>query len=270
MKQIGVAVRTYADEYDDALPWGSNESTAHPYLAYRCRHSGNDVDFQDTSVACICGTMGKPRPMRLACLYERKQIKDGRVFYCPAGSKDPGYRYDSYIQSEYGNEWGTPHQTYSLTKTSNDWIRTGYGYYPVDGFFDSFTIPPPELIRNQMNRDNNGLYAPKIDKIPTKFSKLSSFFPYLTDDIFKKTNLSHASRVDPVSKRVYNGGINALFKDGHVVFVKDKEVIIRGNRQTMFNNDIWNVYDPPSGSPLEETTTKAQYIFFNMYWMISK
>jgi len=269
LKQIGIGMSTYANDYDDMMPWSGAESTIHPYVVYRTNHSdGDDQKCQDSAATCVCGAMGKPRPMRLACLYARGQIKDGKVFYCPAGNIDAGYRYDSYIKSQWGNDWGIPHQESTLPpKSSNEWIRSGYGYYPIDTFYDALSEPlfPP------YNPDNvstvQGTNAPK--NTATKFSNLSRCYPYVSDTIWYRRTLAHKSGINLKTNIPVNAGINCLFKDGHVIFAKDGPIKIGTTMARLFDNKYWNNFDRPGTEPPLEKTVRAQYMFFNVYRFIS-
>jgi prepilin-type N-terminal cleavage/methylation domain-containing protein len=269
LKQIGLGMRVYVDDYDDLMPWFGAESTIHPYVVYRCNHSdGDDQKMQDMDADCICGQKGKPRPMRLGCLHAKGQIKDGKIFYCPAGSLSAERRYETYINSQWGQAWGIPHQKYCLESSSgNDWIKTGYGYYPIDEFFDGFSYPVSLKYANFITTDQ-GMSAPKLSYMVTKFSKLTRLAPYATDDIWYRKNLSHKSKIDLGTNIVTNAGINALFKDGHVFFVKDRPIRYKDENQRLFDNFFWGNFDRPASQPALEKTVKGQYIFFNIYRLI--
>jgi prepilin-type N-terminal cleavage/methylation domain-containing protein len=279
MKQIGIGVSTYVNEYDDMLLWSGpfsfdkvgtivveRDKDDHPFTVYRCDHSNNDKDYQSTAIACICGNIGKPFPMRLACLYARGQIKDAKILYCPAGSADPERRYDSYTKSKWGNDWGTPHQAYNIDEAKNDWIRTGYGYYPIDTFFDALAGDTISVSLAPYIMTDNSMNAPKYTA--RKFSKLSRCFPYVSDDIFKRKNLAHKSGINLATNVPRDAGINCLFKDGHVIFAKDGPIKIKNKEVRLFDNDYWSNYDPPRDSPIE-ANMKARFIFFNVYRFIS-
>jgi hypothetical protein len=203
--------------------------------------------------------------MKLACLFEEGLINDGRVFYCPA-NLNPDYMYDSYINSPWGNTWGTPHQVYNLTANpvKNDWIRTGYSYYPIDGFFNGLTTPcPPSYVPYISNV--RGSNVPKYTA--RKYVQLSEQYPYLTDLIWRRADLSHKTGIDLSTNVPIGAGINALFKDGHVIYVKDQPVKVRNKTQTFFNNDYWTNWDRPPGMPPTDESD-ARYILFNLYKLI--
>jgi hypothetical protein len=278
LKEIGAAISIYADAYDGFLPWyggrdpnfpppfnsGPIDSEKHSYLAYRCSHSDSgDQKCQDLSKTCVCGAIGKPVPMRLACLYAGGYINDASKFYCPA-NLNPAYEYNSYTNSQWGSEWGTPHQLYSLNSGGNDWIRTGYSYYPIDGFFDGLTYPVQVLYAPYINT-SQGISKPKYTA--RKYANLSGQCPYLADLILQRTLLSHKAGIEMPAKMPIGAGINALFKDGHVIYVKDQPVKFKRETQTFFNNYFWAIWDPPP-PPREVQISDNGYILFNLFKLI--
>jgi len=272
IKNIGLAMSGYVGDYDNRMPFyggydpsfqppfykATASDEGHPYAADRCAHSGNDPKYQDPARTCICGQMGKPIPMKLACFYAGKFIKDAKVFYCPS-NVESDYRYDSYINSPYSKEWGTPHQVYNTSASNkNDWIRTGYAYYPIDS-----TLKGASGMVN-----SGGTSVPKYTA--RRYEKLSSNMPYLTDVLWKRATLSHKSGINKGTNRVKNAGINALFKDGHVIYAKDQPVSIgvAAKQQMLFYNDIWNTWDPPSGRVIPDDVD-IRYLLYNIYKLIT-
>jgi prepilin-type N-terminal cleavage/methylation domain-containing protein len=269
LKQIGVAMIGYTGDYDDALPWYGNppnkpdKDDLHPYAAFRCKHAPNDNYYQNGTSGCPAGDGGRPIPMKLGCLWARGYIGDGKVFYCPS-NRDPQYRYESYTKpdpaySGLSSAWGMPHQAYNLsaTPTHNDWIRIGLTYYPIDESFKE----PPFLI------PMGGGYVPM--RSARRYSLLSKKAPYLTDLILTRKDISHKSGIDNGTNRVKNAGVNALFKDGHVRYVGDESVVVGAaqKKQKMFDNDFWNLWDPP-GSLDPPDDIDARYIFYNIFMLI--
>jgi prepilin-type N-terminal cleavage/methylation domain-containing protein len=270
VKQIGVGMAGYAGEYNDKMPWAggktadTDETTIHPWLVYRTSHIA-DKDFTDLSIACVCGTMGKAIPMRIACLFAAKLIPDGKVFYCPS-NRDAGRRYDSYTKSAYGNAWGTPHQTYSLEKTDNEWIRSGYDYYPIDR--DIKYSPNLAVMKRVADA-----YVPKFTC--RKFSKLSPSSPYLSDVICLddnsnkggKSQIVHRSGLKKTSSGdiLVGAGINCLFGDNHVKFITDRPVVNHVNQnkiERLFDNSVWNTFNT------RDTKNEGEYLMYNIYTMI--
>lgn len=265
-KEIGIAVMAYVSD-TDLLPFyggrdptysgtfyddtSSDESTIHPYVAYR-----DDVRYPG----------GKLVPHRLACLWERKYIEDPKIFYCPS-NMNATYKYASYIRPAGTNEsslWGTLWQAYNQVMGINQWVRTGFSYYPIDAGMNNYVnmtvvgdIPVP-------------LYTAR------RYSSLSKTAPYLTDGIWKfRKEISHKSGMDAQNVPV-NGGINALFKDGHVRFVRNEKVLYHyGFDPTVYNgaifdNQFWDTWEAANteGSSTADSIHDSRYIFYSIYSMI--
>jgi len=256
LRQIGIAIMTYSSDSDKMIFYGGYDpsftgdfydTTAsdelHPYAAYRA-----DKD----------PWMGPPPvpdnmvPMKMACLYVRHYIQDPKVFYC-ASNKNPQFVYKSYTSP--GN-WGTLPQNYN--GTGNQWVRVGYAYYPID----------PSAPTTSVHGQNVPQYTAR------RFSQLSKNAPYMTDVIWKRSDIAHKSGITSTATAItlQNAGINALFKDGHVVFVKDQPVTFTANRvtktQTLFDNDYWTTWNPPPGDVDPPSDADARYIFYPIYNMI--
>jgi prepilin-type processing-associated H-X9-DG protein len=227
----------------------SDDSESHPYVAYRL---GSDFTWPD----------GQLIPMRLACLYARGYISDPKVLYCPS-NKDTQYQYKSYTDP---TKWGTLPQTIndtpSSTGTVNQWVRVGYDYYPID---DGATLVPDTVTT---------LKIPKYTA--RRYSQLNKNCPYAADRMWSRTSFNHKSGIDKATNRLQNGGINALFKDGHVRFVKDEAVTyVYGNarggpvvtNETAFFNAYWNnLWDIP-GQP-HPSDVDSGVLYYYIYKMI--
>ena len=193
-KQIGAALKMYSDAFDGMLPddrdlFGSRER--HAYAVYR-----DTADYVYPS--------GKLKALRFACLYEMNYIETPEVFYCP-GNRLEQYRYESYT---HPTPWGTLPQTYNTANGSNQWVRIGYTYYPVE-------------LKTQIDPLSN---APV--ELASKYIRLNPNIPHTTDVLHGRSNLSHQS------KTVY--AVNALFPDGHVSFCNDPVV---------FQDPVWDTFD---------------------------
>jgi prepilin-type N-terminal cleavage/methylation domain-containing protein len=188
LRQIGVAVATYAGNFDGALPNiieppPSTKPETHPYVAYKDKDKVND----------------KLWPYRLACLYEAKIIREPKLFYCPS-NRDPGRMYKSYIEP---TEWGTLPQTTPENNT-NQWVRIGYEWFPVDKNAD---MQPFSV---------DGVLPPAPKALSLRFDKVSPSLAYVTDVMRTRTWISHKSG------KIY--GLNLLYIDGHVVFCSDQNI----------------------------------------------
>jgi len=269
MRQIGVAIVAYSSD-EDCLPfyggwdpsWSqpfnvpankkSAEDELHPYAAYR----GDKWPWWGPDQT----QMTEPFPMKLACLYVSHNIGDAKAFYCPS-NRDHTYRYESYtrpLNAGDTSEWGTLPQAYNAEMGMNQWVRVGYAYYPIDGTLKGASGFEP--VKN----------LPKLYLVPRytarRYSLLSKKYPYLTDGLWSRENVSHKSGMDS-NKNIRNGGINALFKDGHVRFVRGETESFdkAGNKQTIFDNEYWAVWDPVGGP---KKTDDSRLIFYNIYSMI--
>jgi prepilin-type N-terminal cleavage/methylation domain-containing protein len=265
LKQIGIAVSAYSADTDFLPFYGgwdfswrspfnvpndkkSPQDELHPYAVYR---ADKDPWWGPTSA-------GPPYPMKLACLYARGYIGDGKVFYCPS-NRDPAYTYRSYtkpLSPNTSNEWGTLPQ--AINEGGNQWVRVGYSYYPID---ETLKAPPVGMVMV------HGIYVPRYTA--RRFSLLHRRNPYVTDGLWEITNLSHKTGIKSLAdgtERAANPGINALFKDGHVRFVKDEKVVYQGNQVSVFDNFSWDV---PIGGSEKPTDVDCRFRFYPVYSMIN-
>jgi prepilin-type N-terminal cleavage/methylation domain-containing protein len=282
VKQTGVGMAGYAMMYDDKMPYSGgytsvngkyvpddtkDEPTPHYALIWRTGHDNDkDTPFQDPDALCVCGLPGKARPMRIACLFAAKLIQDGKIFYCPANTV-ASRRYDSYTYSKkpLSNEWGRPHQVFSEKTDNPGWIRSGYDYYAIDRNIKK--IPPSYP---GMERISN-YYVPKITC--RKFSNLSAQAPYLTDVIQDPTAVTHKSGLRKVgtTERAKGAGINSLFRDNSVKFVRDTTCnsnfsAASNDKETLFDNAIW----PFAPGITERDEVKGQVFYYYMFDLIGK
>lgn len=202
-KQIGAAMRTYVMDYESKLPWYGDE--LHPYAVYRMDGiSDEGIPYWDSAKQ-------KGVPMKFACLYEGEYMTEPELFYCPS-NRIPLYKYESYIVPEPPNtsfEWGTLPQKFNARdgegKSHNQWVRIGYTYYPTSPL-------------DRVNIFTGAPFSPTDN-----WERLDERIPYTTDVIRKRSDLSHQTQ------NTY--AVNALFKDGHVVYCND---------QSVFNDPIWD------------------------------
>ncbi len=178
LKQIGVGLVLYADGEDGKLP--ENEDPGHPYTAYRISYE---------------------RPLKLGLLYSSGIIKDPRIFYC-LSSKIDWLKFKNYNDPAL---WGTLPQNYNTEMGLNQWVRTGYSYYP-----------------QSRKLDENG-----FPKVASKYNDLNPNRTAVTDAIWQKSKLSHVSGSRPT-------GLNALFGDGHVYFTVT---------EAAFTDELWGTED---------------------------
>lgn len=228
-RQIGLAMTAYAADDENMMP----------YYGWSNWQPG-DLDPQKDEIHPYAvyrqnyeypPGSGKLVPMKLACLYAKKTVAEPKIFYCPS-NVDEWAKYKSYVNPP---PWGTLDQEYNVATGSNPWVRVGYDYYPTD----------PKVKKAIVG----GTYVPKYTA--RIFDQLDPRMPYLTDIIWTKEKISH--------KRQKTYGINALFKDGHVIFC---------NNERVFNNEYWDSWRPPAGTPREGLDFR--YFYYNIYRMISR
>jgi prepilin-type N-terminal cleavage/methylation domain-containing protein/prepilin-type processing-associated H-X9-DG protein len=212
LKQIGTAMKMYSDAFDGLLPDDQNitkdSRERHAYTVYR-----NDPGYVYLN--------GKLKPLRFAYLYELNYIEVPEIFYCPGNIMDL-YKYESYIKP---TAWGTLPQDYNAN-TSNQWVRIGYTYYPVElnAPIDPLSQAPRELAK--------------------KYIRLNPNLPYATDVLHGRSNLSHKTKV--------RYSANALFADGHVTFCNDQDV---------FLHSIWDPFDTNTISDMRYYDTFYYTVF---------
>ena len=266
--QIGKGLQAYIGDNDDSLPFygkagqsdGSEDS--HPYVVFRNKHAPNDI-YNQSTVPNSCpanDSGGMHLGLKLGCLWP-KYIGDGKVLYCPSNF-DTGYRYDTYVKADprfpsLQNTWGNSHPAYNAGK-ENDWVRCCYAYYPID-----------ETLRGASGFTQDKTFGSLIPKhVALKSSVLSKKNPLVSDCAWKRASIGHKSGMDGKVPR--NGGINTLFRDGHVQFVKDQKVRYKaGNlwvtNETLFDNYWWDIFDPINE---ENDTVDGRAFFYNFYQMI--
>jgi hypothetical protein len=275
MKQVAMGLSEYAYEYNGDLPWyggrdpsykpphqGSAEDTErHPYVAYRNNSDDTPGKYNDPVTLL-------PTPMRLGCLYASGIITNAKIFYCPA-NVDAWYRYQDYIDPLPPNtsyEWGTLPQKInnpSNNPPDNSWVRTGYIYYPID---------------DHITKDEYG--SPMWTA--RRFSSMEASMPFMTDRIWNTTKNPEAGTnlfVSGMYDLSHNDGkvlaFNAVFKDGHVVFVKGKRVktstVVHGLSvyHDVFDEDLWNGF--PGGTwdgSFDGASGNYRYFFYTIFKLV--
>ena len=216
MKQIGAAIAMYADAYNGWLPFygGWDPSFDPPYNCVDTGTIGCPRDeshpyavFRMNEQWCENGDITKPYPMKLGCLYRAGIITDARVFYCPASTQEQ-YQYESYINPP---PWGTLPQDFNTRNSMNQWVRVGYTYFPVDP---------------TVRMESNGALKAPIHTA-RRYDGVDMQIPYLADVLWYRETMSH--------KTESGYSLNALFKDGHVVYCKDRRLFSDDK-----NDDPWS------------------------------
>ena len=189
MRQMGIALSTYTQDSELRLPY--YDDIAHPYAVYR----GVKPQYRDEN--------GRLIPMKLAVLYETDYITDPKIFYCPSNI-DPWLKFESYNNP---SPWGTLPQVYNEENGSNQWVRMGYTYFPIDprGPKDPDTGAPVQTAR--------------------RMDHLDPYVPYMVDIINHLDVISHT--------RQGHAAVNALYKDGHVTLC---------NESSVFEDPSWAIH----------------------------
>jgi prepilin-type N-terminal cleavage/methylation domain-containing protein/prepilin-type processing-associated H-X9-DG protein len=178
LRQMGIAIAMYADDQEGKLP--ANDDPGHPYTAYRISYD---------------------RPMKLGLLYSEGFIKDPRIFYCDSCQID-WHKFECYNDPA---PWGTLPQNYNTEMGLNQWVRTGYFYYPQSRELDEKGFP----------------------EVATNYADLNPNKTCVTDAFWMYNRLSHVTGSRP-------SGLNALFGDGHVRF---------STTEAAFDPSLWGTLD---------------------------
>jgi prepilin-type N-terminal cleavage/methylation domain-containing protein len=221
MNQIGVAMKLYADANKEMLPTnkavvgGNEQNEMHGYVVYR----------SDWAYAS-----GKLIPLRFARLFESGLIDMPEIFYCPNNRADT-WKYDSYVNPQ---PWGTLPQVSNTTSASNQWVRIGLTYFPVER--------NPTLIAG-----SGGYSYPDPDRAVTKYTSLNMNMPYASDVLHTLKNVSHQynSQFDANGEVTSWGtmAVNCLYGDGRVTTCTDMSV---------FKDPVWKRFG--DGSSLSYDT----------------
>jgi prepilin-type N-terminal cleavage/methylation domain-containing protein/prepilin-type processing-associated H-X9-DG protein len=178
LRQMGIAITMYADEQKGKLP--ANDDPGHPYTAYR-------DDYE--------------KPMKLGLLHSTGLIKEPKIFYCEACQID-WHKFKNYNNP---SPWGTLPQVYNSQNDLNQWVRTGYFYFP-----------------QSKTRGDDGYL-----ELAVKYIDLNPSKSCVTDAFWMYNRLSHCIGSRPT-------GMNVLFGDGSVKF---------SNNQAAFDLSLWGTKD---------------------------
>jgi len=225
--QIGGAMKVYAQAYDEFLPsdLGRDNTTRerHSYVVYR----KDDAVFLKADGVT-------PLPLRFARLYEAGLMDMPEIFYCPNNAAE-SWKYESYINPA---PWGTLDQVYNTKSSSNQWVRIGLTYYPVERNAKLLTAGYPDP-----------------DKAVTKYTNLNLNMPYATDVLHTLKNVSHQSNSTyDANNNILTYGkfaVNALYGDAHVSTCMD---------QTVFKNTIWGSF----GDGTSDSYDRCYYTIFKL------
>ena len=180
LRQIGVGIKLYTDDYSGTLPpchWPAN---ANPWRTYEVwRGTLNVMD-------------PKQGPWNLGLLFTNRSVSNPKVFYCPSvRNGTDNHNYDYYTQS---GPWPS-------LPAGDDNVRTGYNYFPQS----KDKVPLGNYEAAKITYDSAQEYIPlkEVQVDPNK--SISADLVHSLDSIPHKCSSSPA-------------GLNALFADGHVAF----------------------------------------------------
>lgn len=201
IRQIGVALRSYAEENDDQpMPMfhlgGSNPGARYdPSAASAAARVTNVQPNAYNAVIAYSANQvsgGEYLPFHLAVLFEQGYFENPEGFYCPAQPKNTNfamhYDYDFYVQN---GSWGTWIPT---ENNPNGFLRTSYNYWTYD---------------------------------KKRYSQLG-IRPVVVDNLQDWAVVPHRkNRTAEAAPQ----GVSALFADGHVSFCGGEEI---------FSSETWN------------------------------
>lgn len=200
VKQIGVALRTYSNSFDDKLiPLYhlGGSFAGNRYDASASGTSGGITNVKPQPYNAVITHQGgllangRPRPFHLAVLYDLDYFTEPKAFYCPAQPKITDYPYPYYYEAYTQNgSWGSFVPTYG----GHAFVRTSYNYWIYDKKLYSQLGIRPIVVDNLQ----------EWEVIPHRQNRSASAAPQ---------------------------GISALFGDGHVSFCMD---------QNIFSAETWN------------------------------
>ena len=241
VKQIGLAIFTYASDNEDYMPplkW-KDGNQQYPYELFRYVTLGvYPPDYDNTAG-------GGAGPYNLGVLWSTKILQDGHIFYCPS-RPDSDTDIETYGFYNAHGSWpvgGDPN--YSGNKT---YVRSGYFYYPQskqakvengsDAPVSNPVIPFWPGVPAAITGDPVTTWLHNGNCVPLfKQTDVNQNLSMVEDDI--QSGLQGISHKDGGSP----AGIQAVFGDGHVVWQG-----IRGNPNA-FDKSLWD--DIAAGNGLD-------------------
>jgi len=205
LKQIGIAIFTYASDHEDKIPpcrFSLSGSVWYPY----------EIGRASTAQTWNVG------PHNLGSLWASKDLPDGKIFYCPSGRKFPGnFQYGTYAQVSawpFGQPTSDPGYNQGI-------VRAGYSYFPQSRI--------KEIVRGQeLYAALNPVRANGVDYNILKMSDLDAKKSMATDLVYSLSASAQPHRDGNLS------GLNAMFGDGHVLFQSERKVPMA------FNDTQWD------------------------------
>jgi len=208
LKQIGLAILTYASDNEDTLPplkWNGNNNDQYPYEMMR---------FDPFPVVANPPTYETDGgPYNLGSLWSSRLLLGGEIFYCPSRESKADFLtfgfYNGFASWPCG---GDPNAS-----GNKQLVRSGYYYYPqsknsapvsgVTGFRGTAIIPQWPANSTSPEPYRSWACVPLF-----KTTDIDQTKSMVTDDIESGLpGLSHRDGGNPA-------GLNAVFGDGHLVW----------------------------------------------------
>jgi prepilin-type N-terminal cleavage/methylation domain-containing protein/prepilin-type processing-associated H-X9-DG protein len=184
LKQISIGLRVFANDNNNRIPepllkGATTSGGARAYMVFYVNLSATSESDKIDEV------------WQLGYLFTDKIIEDGKVFYCPSGTR----KYEDYV-----GDFSWPYIS-DRTRSNPHVVRTGYSYVPSG--------------RKKLNL-SNGMYS---HEYTSKYSDLNSNAIMVADYVLSLNSLNHKGTGNKSS------GINALFGDGHVSFCNNRDAL---------------------------------------------
>lgn len=218
VRQMGIALRTYANQNDDQLIPMFNPN-ANKYTSDASMTAGEYPIPWMGAIAYNPAYVlpnGNYRPFHLAQLFEQGYVGEPKIFYCPAQPAVTDYpiRYDYEWYTNNGSaRWGTYIPIPEVT-TVGQFVRTSYGYWLHD------------------------------QRGPVRISRMG-LKPLIFDNLQAWKVVPH--RVGRGSSSMPQG-LGALFSDGHVSFAVNQDLWVDENWPDKYSGTL---QQGPNDRPVE-------------------
>lgn len=203
LKQIGIAVFSYAADNEDKMPPCRIEISGSVWYPYEIGRVGAP------------GTWAQG-PHNLGALWATKVLPDGHVIYCPSAARLPAntYQYDAYAAVStwpFGVDPAGPFFNGGIT-------RAGYSYVPQSKTKDvdarGNPLPMARIVLRSVTQPDGGSVKYNL----LKMSEMNPSKSMVTDLVVSSSRTAQPHKDGGV------GAINALFGDGHVRFQTQRRV----------------------------------------------
>lgn len=188
LRQLGVALQTYANEANDFMPICKYRDF-NPWYTYEVARaeSGNMQITQGY--------------MNLGLLTRARHISEPQLLYCPAQQSSP-FTYEYYVSATNG---------WFLSPQGDSMVRAGYNYFPQLQATQqvSANLFLPRVTMTTVTLEFGSLGSTALQ--PMRFHELNLQKSIVTDLVHNAGIIAHRDRG-------MVAGINSLFPDGRVTF----------------------------------------------------